>query len=74
MLQVPGAVLRICLRPVGSGETLTGLSRNVFRSLTGSGIGGRGMGVGVEGRTAGRVSEVMRIKMMEVSIRALGMD
>lgn len=26
----PGAVLRICLSPVGSGETVTGLSRNEF--------------------------------------------
>lgn len=36
----------------------------MFRSLTGSGIDGRG--VGVEGRMAGRVSEVMRMKMMGV--------
>lgn len=66
MWQMPGAVLHICLSPVCSGETPTGLSRNVFRSLTGSGIDGSAVGVGVEGRMAGRISAVIQINMMEV--------
>ena len=48
--QVPGAELHIC--PVGGGKTLTGWSRSVFRSLTGSGMDG--------GAVAGWVLEIIQ--------------
>lgn len=64
MWQIPGAVLHICLSPVGSSETLTDLSRGVFRSLAGSGIdGSRVWGGGEMGsRMAGWILEIIQIR------------
>lgn len=59
MWQIPGAGLRICLSSVGTGETMTDLSRDVFRTLTGRRVD---EGRGIEGKMTGWVLEIIQVR------------